>query len=156
MRWLAALVVTLAFGIAPAAEAARPLPRVPAVDPTITSYGGLEVRPAKINYNGAGAGYLAGAPMGHVGEPPAGGLRWKAWTMSDASGSGYDWEGSLFGPWAHYRVTVHLFRPRRLGGYLVFTRMTYSYQDRRPPGAARANTLDVLYSSGTFTWSLTL
>jgi hypothetical protein len=51
---------------------------------------------------------------------------------------GADWHDNCTpncaeGTYSSYRANVHLDRPRVLGSYWLFTRMTVTYTDRRPP-----------------------
>jgi hypothetical protein len=39
-------------------------------------------------------------------------------------------EGTFFA----FRANIHVYRPREVGGYLLFTRMSVTYTGQRPPG----------------------
>ena len=60
-----------------------------------------------------------------------------------------------------YPATITVFRPRRVGGYEVFTRMTTTYSGARPPypgfrRAAVTYRLQYQASGPSFFWSIPL
>src|ERR1700722_4056224 len=113
----------------------------------------LSRRPGLIVYFGDGAAFLAGRGRSAL---QTGRLRWTTWTSSDASAWGADWHNDDCRPtcvgdtFVAYPVNVHLYRPRTLGGHLVFTRMTVAYTGARPPRPAfqeRSLTASLQYST---------
>ncbi|MGZ4169503.1 MAG: hypothetical protein ACXVFO_20910, partial [Solirubrobacteraceae bacterium] len=89
------------------------------------------VRPGQIVYTGDGSGLLAGPGQGGR-HPKFGRLKWTSWTATAALGSGADWINNCepfcaAGSFAQHPVTIKLYRPRRLAGLQVFTRMTIHY-----------------------------
>ncbi|MFL5865361.1 MAG: hypothetical protein ACJ780_32105 [Solirubrobacteraceae bacterium] len=89
------------------------------------------VRPVQIIYTGDGSGFLAGT--GASGRHPKfGKIKWSAWTGTAALGSGADWLNNCkpfcaAGSFSQHPVNIKLYRPRRMVGLEVFTRMTIHY-----------------------------
>jgi hypothetical protein len=89
------------------------------------------VRPAQIVYTGDGSGFLAGPGTGGR-RPKPGNLKWTSWTSRAALGNGDDWLNNCepfcaAGTFSQHAVNIKLYRPRKLLGLLVFTRMTLHY-----------------------------
>jgi hypothetical protein len=89
------------------------------------------VRPGQIIYTGDGSGFLAGPGKGGR-RPKPGKLAWSSWTSRAAVGSGDDWLNNCqpfcaAGTFSQHAVTIKLYRPRKLLGLLVFTRLTLHY-----------------------------
>jgi hypothetical protein len=63
-------------------------------------------------------------------------LIWKTWTSTSATGTGDLWVVSprWVSPASGVRLT--LWRPKRIRGYLIFTRITVTYTSSKPPKAA--------------------
>lgn len=112
----------------------------------------LRVRPPAITYTGDGSRFLAGRRI----RPCRAGrcvtsLRWTAYTTSQATATGADWVNDCTPDCARGRfhataATVRLFRPRRLHGQLVFTRMRISDRNLRP------RTIGLQYLGSSFSW----
>jgi hypothetical protein len=89
------------------------------------------VRPKEIIYSGDGSGFLAGP--GRAGRhPKPGNLAWSSWTSGAAQGSGDDWLNNCepfcaAGTFSQHAVKITLFRPRKMLGLSVFTRMRVRY-----------------------------
>lgn len=144
---LVALLCASTTAMAPVAAAqarsSRPTPRVPRADAP-AKY--LRWRPHSIVYSEDGASLFAGTGRIHAH------MRWTMWNQRQARGRGADWHDDCTpscagGTYHSYPATVHLYRPRRLGGHRVFTRMTIAYTTaRRPPYPA--------YRDGAMTYSV--
>lgn len=123
----ALIVASVLAGTAGAAA----LPRAVADGGTVTPGKNVLVRPRQIVYTGDGTGFLAGP--GKAGRhPKPGKLKWTSWTSGAALGSGDDWLNNCepfcaAGTFSQHAVNIKLFRPRRLLGLLVFTRMRLVY-----------------------------
>jgi hypothetical protein len=147
--------VIIALLIAAGSSAATRLPVVPVGGPNGQQ---LETRPGYIGYSLSRS--LAGARQVHNAP---GRLRWASWTSQQALGSGYDWIPKRCHPipicpglgFNLYAADVRLYRPRIEHDRLVFTRMRITYKHTPPPSSPRTWTLDVIYISGGFNWSLT-
>jgi hypothetical protein len=93
------------------------------------------VEPSRITYTGDGTGFLGGARV----RDESSSIRWTKWTTNGALGSGFNQlnncnpscAGGTFRGW---RVRIELWRPRKLAGTLVFTRMTIWYEKSPPRG----------------------
>ena len=86
-----------------------------------------------------------------TGVPLSAHLRWTSWTSAEGRGSGADWHDNCVPDCADgivyaYPANVRVYRPERLAGYLVFTRMTITYTGARPPYPA--------YRSGSVTYTV--
>lgn len=138
-RWLrASLVATFVSalgGLAPTtvspaqATALQATPRAPSASGPANL---LRRRPYSITYSGDGSALLAGRSRIRAH------LRWTTWTNRQARGWGADWHDNCTpdcarGSYHAYPAIVHLYRPRQVGGYRVFTRMTVTYTAKHPP-----------------------
>jgi hypothetical protein len=127
---LLGLVAALALVLASSAAAAV-LPGAVTDGGTVTKGKNVLVRPKEIVYTGDGSGFLAG--RGQAGRHPRPGkLKWSSWTSGGAQGSGDDWLNNCepfcaAGKFSQHAVNITLFRPRKLLGLLVFTRMRLRY-----------------------------
>jgi hypothetical protein len=149
MRLIATVVAVLML-VAPVAAGAG---QTPLAADSQQLGAALGRRPRLIVYFGDGAAFLAGRGRSTL-QP--GRLRWTTWTSSDARAWGADWHndhcrpscvGDTFVP---FPINLHLYRPRMLGGHLVFTRMTVTYTSARPPRPAfqqRSLTARLQYST---------
>lgn len=122
-------------------------------------------RPPGIVYSGDGSAELAGAGTGPV-RPPAhlsSRLAWDSWTSTEARGSGADWHDNCVpdcatGTYYPFAATLRAYRPRRFGGYLLFTRLTVTYTGARPPYPAYKRgliTFKLVYTAKTKTFGWT-
>ena len=136
MKKLGGVLAALNLLSVPAAASAS---RTPLVAKSEASNGdGLARRPALIVYSGDGAAFLGG--LGASARNPAR-LHWMTWAPHQARAWGGEWHDNCTpdcadGTYFTYRANVHLYRPRIVGGYWVFTRMTVTYTGRRPPSPA--------------------
>ncbi|MFL5859864.1 MAG: hypothetical protein ACJ780_03670 [Solirubrobacteraceae bacterium] len=137
MRFVASsLALVAALALASAASAAT-LPGVVADGGTPQRGKTVLVRPAQIVYTGDGSGFLAGT--GTSGRRPKfGRLKWTEWTGTAALGSGADWLNNCepfcaAGSFSQHPVDIKLYRPRRMVGLEVFTRMTIHYTAKANP-----------------------
>lgn len=141
-KFIGALAVAVVL-TAPAAAAGAAIPL--AADSQAPGAQGLAYRPASIVYSEDGSAYLAG--RGTSARYP-GRLIWTTWNTNQARGYGSTWldnckPNCAAGTYSSYRSNVRLYRPRMLGGHLVFTRMTVTFPASRPPYPA--------YRSGSWT-----
>ncbi len=126
--WSLGLVAALALA---GTSSAAALPSAVADGGTPHQGKSLLVRPGEIVYTGDGSGFLAGP--GRAGRhPKPGRLTWSSWTATAALGSGADWLDNCepfcaAGSFSQHPVNIKLYRPRRLLGFSVFTRMTIHY-----------------------------
>src|SRR5690242_3359603 len=99
------------------------LPKLPSnIGPT--SKGDLKAKPASITYTGDGSGFFAGGPKSNHRAKP---LSWSSWTATGSQGSGFNWlndctPNCAAGTFHRFAVNLHAYRPRTLGGHLIFTR----------------------------------
>ena len=127
----------------------------PAISPQVSIDSGAATRqalrrkPVRILYSGDGGALLAGSGS------TWGRLRWSAWNTEQARARGEDWHNNCVpdcadGSYSGYPVTVRLWRPGLVDGFLVFTRMTVTYTGARPPYPAyqhRTLTYELHYDS---------
>jgi hypothetical protein len=122
-------------------------------------------RPSAIVYSGDDSALLAGRGSG-PSRPPArlsSWISWRSWTSTEARGSGADWHDNCVpdcatGTYYPYADALRAYRPRRLGGYLLFTRLTVTYAGARPPYPAYRNgfiTFKLGYTAKTKTFGWT-
>jgi hypothetical protein len=132
-------------------------PRVPTDSGGTPSSSRFQRKPWSIVYSGDGAALLAGRHgiRSH--------LKWTAWNTSQGRGWGDDWHNNCSpdcarGTYFGYPVNVHVYRPRIVDGYLLFTRLTVTYTGARPPYPAyrhRSLTYRLRYDSqfNVFFWT---
>ena len=113
--------------------------RAPASSPQIVTstggtprFAGFRRTPREVIYSGDGSAFIAGP--GH-GSPA---IVWSRWDAHSGRGQGADWHDNCVpdcarGHFTAYPATITVFRPRRVGGYLLFTRMTTAFTRARPP-----------------------
>lgn len=94
-----------------------------------------KVRPTLIVYTGDGSGYFAGPRK--LGHSNYGHLSWSNWTKTRASGSGANWVNNCKpscaqGTYTGYPVKLQASTPKRVEGYLLFTRLKVTYTGKRP------------------------
>jgi hypothetical protein len=124
------LSLVTALAVASTASGAA-LPGAVADGGTVTQGKNVLVRPKQIVYTGDGSGFLAGP--GKTGRrPKPSNLKWTSWTGNAALGSGDDWINNCepfcaAGSFSEHAVNIKLYRPRKMLGLLVFTRMTLHY-----------------------------
>jgi hypothetical protein len=131
-----ALVVLLQLG--GTASASRQLPL--AICGCRVGAGNLTVRPAVVIYTVDGAGFLAGS--GRSSAHP-GRIHWTVWGRNQAFGYGRYWGNDCEpdcaqGTFYTYPIEVHLYRPRLLGGRLLFTRLTVRFTGNPPSYYSRS------------------
>lgn len=129
----------------PAAVSAQSAPTPKAA--TGTSPRGLTRRPKQIVYTPDGSGYFAGAHRHGRGASP---IHWSSWGTTAATGTGADWLDNCEpdcaqGHFTAYRATIRLDRPKRLGGQLVFTRLTIKLTGPHPARLSRGLVARLLY-----------
>lgn len=154
--WSVALVpmlVAIAFGIGAATAAAVTLPVSPVYLNASSAYEGLQVTPPTITYTGDGTGFLGGTDVRNQNS----GIAWVRWATFRALGRGFNQlnncRPSCAGGHFHgYPVRIEMWRPRSLGGVLVFTRMTIFYKKHRPRREPRHYTFTDTYRSGGYSW----
>lgn len=125
---------------APAALRPHQTPRILTAEEATPRYPSFQRSPAEIVYSGDGSALLAGRGSG-PSRPPArlsSWLKWLSWTSTEAHGSGADWHDNCVpdcatGTYYPYSAAVRAYRPRDLGGYLLYTRLTVTYAGARPP-----------------------
>jgi hypothetical protein len=141
-----------AFGLCVAASssALKGLPGVPIYDGPAGD-GDPAIRPVRITYTGDGSGFLAGSGVAGKGSN-ATNLRWTRWTRDQASATGANWLDNCdpdcaAGRFAPEPVTITLSNPRRLGGYLVFTKVELRYIGRLATGqTSRTETMPITFN----------
>ncbi|HZU39955.1 MAG TPA: hypothetical protein VE992_02830 [Solirubrobacteraceae bacterium] len=139
--------------LAAGASASGALPVSPIFLGSTAADHALAVRPTDITYTGDGTGFLGGAHARGLHSA----IHWTKWTTSVAVGSGYNQLDNCVpdcasGRFHGYAVKIELWRPRRLAGTLVFTRMTIFYKHGRPAGEPRHYTFTDLHTSGGYGW----
>jgi hypothetical protein len=122
------------------------LPRVPT--DLNTPRRELAIRPGAIVYTGDGTGLLAGTSVRRPSH-----IRWTSWSTSSAFGQGANQLDNCVpscagGRFTGYPVRLEMWKPARLHGVLVFTRLTIWYTGRRPAGEPVHYTFSDLYSGG--------
>jgi hypothetical protein len=136
---LAMSVGVASVAVAPVSAQVRRSARVANATPQIpdgrTSATATVRRPRTIVYSADGSAFLAGD--GKSARSP-GNLKWSSWSSSKAVATGADWHDNCApscakGTYKAYRGTVVLSHPTKLGGRLVFTRMTVTYSGAHPP-----------------------
>jgi hypothetical protein len=151
LRRLVCLIAVLAgLVLAPAAVGAKPrLPVIPTGQDATGQF--LKVRPPSLFYTGDATGAIAGA---HIrGRNSA--IRWTSWTPDAARGDGYDQLNDCRpdcarGKYHGYPAKIVAWRPRRLHGVLVFTRLTLFYLRSIPYGKFRHYTFTDEFEHGGF------
>jgi hypothetical protein len=113
----------------------------------------LQVKPATITYTGDGTGFLGGAEVRNRNS----GIDWNRWTPASASGEGYNQldncnPSCAGGKYHGYPVRIEMWRPRKLAGNLMFTRMTIFYEKDHPRGGLRHYTFTDSYADGGYGW----
>ena len=156
--WGFGLLCALALAMAGTASAAA-LPLAVADGGTPTKGKTVLVRPGQIVYTGDGSGFLAGPGKGGR-RPKPGKLKWSSWTTRAALGSGEDWLNNCepfcaAGTFSQHAVNIKLYRPRKLFGLLVFTRMTLHYTHGGNPFTHKSSeTLKLAASGRQFFWNI--
>lgn len=133
-------------------------PRVVVFDAVTARPGYLKWKPASIVYSGDGAAFLAGtgSTFNH--------LVWTTWTSRQGIARGSDWHNDCVpacadGKDTGYPAIIRVYRPRHVGGYLLFTRITTTYTGAHPPYPGyrrRSITYRLRYAAryNSFFWSL--
>ena len=132
-------------------------PRIPAASGGAPRYANFTRKAVRIIYSGDGSALLAGP------DEISRHLRWTTWTATQGRASGADWHDDCIpdcarGTYTAYPASVHVYRPRVLGGYLLFTRMTVAYLGASPPypafrPASVTYRLDFQASYNSFFWA---
>jgi hypothetical protein len=154
-RKVSILVAAGALVAVPAALASgSALPKLPSqIGPT--SAGDLKVKPASIVYTGDGSAFLAGAARSNHRDKP---LKWSSWTSSAGDGSGFNWVNNCnpncaAGKFHAFALKLHAYRPRRLGGHLIFTRMKVTYTGKKAHQGASTQVWKVVHEHGGYFYS---
>ncbi len=160
MRLPASLLVLLAALVLASAATAAALPGAVADGGTVKQGRNVLVRPKQIVYTGDGSGFLAGP--GQAGRAPKPGkLEWSSWTGGAALGSGDDWLDNCRpdcadGTFSQHAVNIKLYRPRRMLGLPVFTRMTLHYTHGTNPFTHKSSeTFKLVRASTQLFWNIT-
>lgn len=151
--FIGALIACCAL-VAPSVAGAAATPLVASLE------GGKQLArmPAMIVFTGDGSGFLAG--RGGSARHP-GKLRFTSVTASQAVATGGTWLDNCMpscaqGHFRDFRGTLRLYRPRKLGGKLVFTRFTFKFNGAPPPGPGFPNRSFTrklaLSSNSTYFW----
>jgi hypothetical protein len=158
-RGLGLVTVVVALAVCATAGAAT-LPGAVADGGTVKQGKNVLVRPKQIVYTGDGSGFLAGP--GKAGRrPKPGKLKWSSWTGKAALGSGDDWINNCepfcaAGTFSQHAVNVKLFRPRKMLGLLVFTRMTLHYTHGPNPFTHKSSeSLKLTKAARQLFWNIT-
>jgi len=132
-------------------------PRLVAASGVTARYADFTRKPGRIIYSGDGAALVAGTSA------VKGPIKWTVWNKVGGRGQGADWHNNcnpdcVGGNYHAYPASVHVYRARRVAGYLLFTRMTLTYTGAHPPypGYKRGSvTFDLTYQTKykTFVWS---
>ena len=137
-------------------RAATRTPQVPTTDGSPRTRGVLARRPKLIVYSGDGAAYVGGS---HRRRRGAGPISWSSWGGAAAVGTGANWLDNCTpncakGRFTAYPAQIRLDRPKRLGGRLVFSRLTLTYTARRPAHEHGRFVLRLRYSraESTYVW----
>lgn len=148
----AALAIATLLGglgvLSASASASSSLPLSPTTFGATAAHG-LQVEPASIIYTGDGTGLLGGASVGAKSSR----IEWTQWTANVAVGSGFDQLNNCkpycaAGTFTGYAVKIEMWRPRMLGGSLVFTRMTIVFLKHTPPNTPTHYTFTDTLTSG--------
>ncbi len=136
-----------------ASAAAAGLPSVVPASGATARY--LKLRPAAIIYTGDGSGEIAGSgpTIRH-----AGGLRWQTDTSQSATATGKNWLDNCRpdcagGTFTGYPVSLRAYRPRTVGGHLVFTRLALRYTGRTPSRNLAYRNMTLFFNRGEYGWS---
>src|SRR6202035_97882 len=128
-RKISVLVAAGALVTVPAAlGSGAALPKLPTqIGPP--GKGDLKAKPASITYSGDGSAFFAGAEMSNHRDKP---LKWSSWTATGGQGSGFNWLNNCkpncaAGTFHAFPVKLHAYRPKHLGGALIFTRIKVTY-----------------------------
>ncbi len=127
------------------------LPKLPSqIGPP--SAGELMVKPASITYSGDGSAYFAGAARSNHRDKP---LTWSSWTATAGKGSGFNWLNNCTpncaaGTFHAFPVKLDAYRPKRLGGHLIFTRMKVTFTGKMPKHSTRTQLWKVVHQSGGY------
>lgn len=161
LRFAVALVIcamALLLCVGPTAASATAATGLPAivteVGPPAPSY--FEVKAPMITYTGDGSGFLAGSGRS-VRHPGA--LRWTRYAGSSATATGSDWRDNCMpdcasGPFTPFPVRLHAYRPARVDGHLVFTRIAVTYTRATPPASQYIvlHTMRLTYAHDLIGW----
>lgn len=152
LRKISIVVATGALVSVPAAlGSGTTLPKLPSqIGPA--SAGDLKVKPTSITYSGDGSAFFAGAPKpNHRAKP----LNWSSWTSAGGQGSGFNWlndcdPNCAGGTFHRFAVKLDAYRPRRVGGHRIFTRMKVTYTGKMPKHSTRTQVWKVVHQSGGY------
>ncbi len=116
----------------------------------------LRRTPRQIVYSGDGSALIAGT--GRISAH----LRWTSWTASAGVGTGADWHDNCRpscaqGTYHAYPVRIRAYRPRRVGGVELFTRITTTFTHASPPYPGyrhRSVTYRLQYRDRVFFWTI--
>jgi len=160
MRRAASILALLTALVLASAASAAALPGAVADGGNPKQGKNVLVRPKQIVYSGDGSGFLAGP--GQAGRhPKPSNLKWSTWTSGAAQGSGDDWLNNCEpfcagGTFSQHAVTITLFRPRRMLGLLVFTRMRLRYTHGPNPFTHKSSeSFKLTKAAGQLFWNIT-
>lgn len=112
----------------------------------------LKVRPGLIRWTGDATGFLGGRARRTCHTVSCfGRLQWTTWNSTEGVARGVDWVNDCNpdcagGSFSARPTTVHVYRPRRLHGQLVFTRLSFIATGHR------RITLSLILQAGEYSW----
>lgn len=145
------VVVGTLISVPAALGSGSTLPKLPSnIGPT--SKGDLQAKPRSITYTGDGSGFLAGGPKSNHRAKP---LYWSSWTATGGQGSGFNWlndcnPNCAAGTFHRFAVKLQAYRPRKVGGHLIFTRMKVTYTGKMPKHTSSSQIWKVVHQSGGY------
>jgi hypothetical protein len=159
VRFGSSLLALLGALVLASTAGAAGLPGAVADGGTVKQGKNVLVRPGQIVYTGDGSGFLAGPGRGGR-HPKPGKLKWTSWTGSAALGSGDDWLNNCepfcaAGSFSQHPVNIKLYRPRRMLGLQVFTRMALHYTAKPNPFTHKSSqTLKLVSVARQLFWNI--
>jgi hypothetical protein len=141
------------------ASAQTTTPLVPSFSGPLSRHD-LQRRPWAITISGDGSNFLAG--RGTSGRR-TGHMTWTQWSTSDGRGTGANWVDDCKpdcadGTFRGYAIQIHVYRPRRIAGRMLFTRLTMTFTAGRPSYIhSRQSTLKLVYQpkyDKTYFWNV--
>ena len=114
--------------------------------------GDLKAKPASIVYTGDGSAFLAGGPKSNHRAKP---LNWSSWTATAGTGSGFNWVNNCNpncagGTFHRFAVKLDAYRPRKVGGHLIFSRLRVTFTGKAPKHSSSSEVWKVVHQSGGY------